>query len=98
MDFNYGNPSARFTVPDKLTIRKQLRYASAVAGSERDELVERYFDGAKLLVEDWTCEKYPKLFEINLDEATDPEIGDLIIWVSMAVRTHVANLESLPKN
>lgn len=91
--------SAQFTVPDQITVRQQLRYASTLVGNEKEALAEKYFDAAKILVQDWQCERWPDIHKINIDIDTDPALADLIFWVAFTcVRKHVENLESLPKN
>ena len=60
----------------------------------------RLWEGAKALIipASWKCKLIPKLEEINLDELTDPEIMNLLIWVGLRVKEHVESLDATPKN
>jgi hypothetical protein len=101
MKFTNNKFSAEFTIPEQLTVRQHLRYSSLVAGSDKEDLAERYFDGAKILVVDWECPKLPRLDDVNFEQPLNAElsalVADIIIWVSMEVRAHINALDNIPK-
>jgi len=97
MEYKNDELSARFTVPDKLTVRQQLQYYSTVAFSDKKDMVERSFEGAKLLIDEWHCDLLPSLDD-SLDEVTNPLVADVILWATRKVREHVSQLRELPKN
>jgi hypothetical protein len=87
-----------FEVPDRLTVRQQLRYWSEAAISARPDMYERYWNAARTLIkpEGWTAPGGLTV-DANLDDLYDPELVTVIRYVGMAVFQHVNALESVPK-
>ena len=96
MEFTRTNPSARFTVPDKITVRQQLQYFSE-ARVPGQPLFERFWLGARPLIIDWQCEIMPDK-NIDLETITDPDVTQVIIWAGIQVKTHIDSLENIAKN
>ena len=86
-----------FDVWERPTVREQLRYKSLVAFTSKEEMFERYWNGAKTLVTGWQCDLVPSL-DADLDELTDPAAADVIVLASNFVASHLANLETVEKN
>ena len=97
-EFKNDNLSARFTVPDRPTVRQQLAYYSRVIQSTGTVDFEKYWEGAKVLIEEWECEKIPDYGSVNLDKIDDPEITHIIVWVGMQVKMHFDTVERVEKN
>lgn len=87
-----------FELPDKITVRQQLRFRSAIAFSGESGVYERYWTGALQLMTDWTCERWPDARAIDLDGDDDPAVVDLIQYVGNVTAVHMLELRSVPKN
>lgn len=87
----------RFTLPDKITVRGQLRYFGALNDPELEGSYERYWEAAKALIENWKCKLVPDI-NIDLDKITDPEITGVILWAGRQVMAHFGELEKVSKN
>lgn len=96
MEFSREDPKARFTIPDRPTVRQQLAYVSLTSGANDAEIVERFWEGAQPLIKEWECEALPKR-DADLDELTDPSQTTVILWVAMGVRGHMNSLEDIEK-
>ena len=97
MEYKNEKLSARFVVPDKITVRQQLAYLSETVKNNDGTSMQSLWNGARLLIQDWVCPVFP-IFDTKLDDVTDPQITELILWAAMEVRKHINNLESIPKN
>lgn len=100
MKFERTNPDCSFSVPDKITVRMQMEYASlATLYRPGAELWERLWNGAKTVIEpdSWKCPVLPKI-DTDLDEVTDPNITEILIWASAQVKNHIDELGNVPKN
>jgi hypothetical protein len=84
----------KFTLPDRPTVRQQLEYYSASAGSAS---LVRYWNGAKTLIQSWECESFPD-FTVDIESVTDPSITAVIIEAGLDVMRYINALEDVPKN
>jgi len=73
-----------------------MEYFSATAGAGGKDLIFRYWLGARVLILDWACEAVA--VDANLDEVSNPEQTEVLIWASMKVKTFMDALENIPKN
>lgn len=97
MEFKNETLKTSFTLPDAVTVRKQMRYLS-VAGRSRDaEYVERLWQAAKELIQDWKCEYMPDM-EASLDEVTNGNVTNILVWASFEVKKFIEGLDEIPKN
>jgi len=96
MEITRQNPSARFTVPDKITVRQQLAYFSASVAPDR-AMLERYWLAAIPLINDWQCGILPDI-NTDLDSITDPHATQVIIWAGLEVKKHIDMLGEVSKN
>lgn len=87
-----------FELPDKITVRQQLRFRSAIAFSGESAVYERFWRGALQIMTEWTCERWPDAKAIDLDAEDDPELVTLIEYVGDQVSLHMLELRSVPKN
>jgi hypothetical protein len=101
-----------FSVSDELTVSKQLEYSNTLYFLSDTVIFWRQFKASMVLIEDWESAVVPDLSRIfqskeaddepedaiYLDEATDPRITSLIIWVGRVVGNHVVDLDTVPKN
>lgn len=94
----YKNEACSFTIPDKPTVRQQLAYVGAASGLRGAEMFLRLWEGAVDMLADWECKLIPDLEEFDLDEADNPAITEVIIWVGIQVRNHMNALDEVPKN
>lgn len=96
----YKHPSlpVKFSLPDKLTVRDQLAYYSAVGDAFGEPTWIRYWRGASELVRDWECELIPNIKELDIDAETNPDIATIAIWVGKQVVGILTEMESVPKN
>ena len=86
-----------FEIPDKFTVRKQLEFFSAT-GDSSQPLFIRHWLGALTVITNWKSEKIPDLDKLDIDNATDPDITDIVIWVGVTVVIHMNKLQDVPKN
>ncbi len=96
MEFKNETLSARFVVPDTVTVRQQLRYLSAVTGF-RDEFFERLWEGAKVLILEWESAALPDK-DTPLDEVSDAKATDVILWASNECKKYINSLDNIEKN
>jgi hypothetical protein len=94
MEFNHADPPARFSVPDKITIRQQMAYFSAGIDAP---VLERLWIAAIPLISDWQCEIFPD-HKASLDEATDPRITQVLSWAGLRVKQHIDAMGLIEKN
>jgi hypothetical protein len=101
-----------FSIPDAVTVAKQLAHSARTLELRNEHLFWRQFLAALILVEDWESAVIPDLSlvfktriaddeaedAVYLDEATDPRITSLIMWVGGEAVRHIINLETIPKN
>jgi hypothetical protein len=87
-----------FVLSDKITVRAQLAYFSEIGLARGREMWERLWFAARAIIQDWKCEIIPDLEKLNIDEVTDPDITELVIWASVEVKSYMDNLENIPKN
>lgn len=90
----YKTDTYKFTVPDRPTVRQQLEYFSAAAGSAS---LIRYWGGAKSIIQTWECELLPD-YTVDLESITDPKVTAVIIEVGLDVMKYINALEDVPKN
>lgn len=98
-EFRDEKLNCRFVIPDRPTVREQMRYQTAM-GFDRDPLDRfvRLWEGARTLITEWDCPRVPDPNKVNLDEETDPTVTSIVFWVGATVTGHIADLEDLPKN
>lgn len=97
MEFANKELGVKFTVPDRPTVRQQLAWLGAAAGRNPEDLFDRYWAGAKALIQSWECEALPD-YKVELDAISNPTQTSVIVWVALEVRNHMNALEDLPKN
>lgn len=105
MEYKNDSLGVSFTVPDTVTVRKQLQYKRGInkafvqeVSSDGDDFYPLFFDGAKAVIENWQCELIPNINELNMDTATSPKVADIVFWTCNIVAGHMNNLEAVPKN
>lgn len=97
MEYKNEKLSARFVVPDKITVRDQLAYLSEVtAYSKEQDRISKLWAGARLLITEWECPGFD--LGMDLDKVDDPNISNVILWAALEVKKHITALESIPKN
>ena len=94
MEFERQNPSARFVVPDRVTVRQQLAYFSAGLNAPP---LERFWVAAVPLITEWECELFPDP-AASIDDVSDPRITQILTWAGIEVKRHIDALEVIPKN
>jgi hypothetical protein len=95
-EFENKDGQARFTVPERPSVRQQMAYTDAMFRGGDGPLA--WWFGARELIQDWDCKLVPKLENLDLDKVDDPKITDLLIWAGLQVKLHMAALDSVPKN
>lgn len=96
MDFENKALDTRFSVPDRPTVRQQLRYKNEIGLRAGPEFYERLWQAAKGLI--ISLDSPHLRLEDDLDTISDPSATEVVLWVSGQVLTHVNGLEDLPKN
>ena len=96
-EFSNKKSGVRFTLPDSITVRDQLHYFGVIAESLTLDTYERYWEAAKLLIENWECKKLPNI-HTNLGETNDPKITTIVLWAGTQVLTHMSELGTVSKN
>lgn len=97
MEFKSKQHKCKFTIPEKITVRQQLEYFSAIGGVWDKNTLTRWWIGATQLIQAWECKTMPD-FNVDIDEVSDPAITDIIVWAGTAVRGHINSLDEIPKN
>jgi len=96
MDFENKALDTRFSVPDRPTVRQQLRFKGEIVNRAREEIFERLWQAAKGLIETWES---PHLqLGDSIDEISDPSAVKVIVWAGGEVLEFVNSLDDLPKN
>lgn len=95
--FERTNPDCKFSLPEKITVRMQMRYASTAARYSSPDLWERLWYGARDLIVDWNCPIFPDK-DASLDDLTDVQVTNVLVWVSNEVMKYIDSLEAVPKN
>ena len=96
-EFERENPSCKFSIPARPTVRQQMEYFSATVGATGSQLITKYWLGGRTLIKEWACESLPKI-DVDLDEIDNPEQTELLIWAAMKVKTFMDSLENISKN
>lgn len=86
-----------FEIPDRPTVKQQLLYFGAASGVDRNDAMLRYWDGAKQMIQKWDCKHMPD-YKISLDDLTDSNATQVIIWAGLEVLKHMNQLDDIPKN
>jgi hypothetical protein len=99
MERHNSDLGVKFSLPDRPSVRQQLRYWSTVmtSGSDRAGMYERYWSGARELISDWSCEHIPDI-AVELDDIDDTKAAQAIMWAGLEVFRVVSGLEEVPKN
>lgn len=97
MEYKNEKLSARFVVPDNITVRQQLAYYSEVTASNSSTHIEKLWTGARALIIEWECLEFPDR-DTDLNSVDNPHITDVIMWASLEVKRHINALEYVPKN
>lgn len=95
--FEKQEPSCKFSIPARPTVRQQMQYFSATAGAAGSDLLVRYWHGARILITDWECPAIEKV-DADLDQMTDPKQTEVLIWAGLQVRAFIDKLGDIPKN
>lgn len=96
----YKHPSlpVKFSLPDKLTVRDQVAFYSAVGDAFGEPTWIRYWYGTIPIIETWECDVIPEPGNLDMDEETDPQIAEIIVWVGARTFEHMQGLGRIPKN
>lgn len=97
MEFKNEDVKLRFTVPERPTVRQQLRYMGAAVSLGGEDLFLAFWRGALTMIEDWECELVTDPRKLDLDTVQDLRITELVTWVGLRVREYVTSLDELPK-
>ena len=101
-DFNHPDKKAKFTLPDKPTIRQVLVYDNTIEmGRTAPTMYVRLWTAALPLIQDWQSETVK--LDIDLDgEYPGEESIEIIEWAGLAVFSWRLDLKSsetvAPKN
>jgi hypothetical protein len=94
-EFKNDELKSSFTLPDKITVRKNLEYLSAQGSADGPYLV-RLWISARVLVENWQSEHLQLTDDI--DTVDTQQAADVAVWAGLKVARHVGELKSLSKN
>lgn len=86
-----------FDVADRITVREQLAFRQAIFNKNAESTYERYWAGAVKVLKEWQCELVPDPTALDLDEADDARIADIVQWTANIVAGHMAELRTPPK-
>lgn len=96
MKFKDKKLGVSFEVPDKFTVRDQLRYKGVTSTLDSEDFLINLWHGARLFIQKWECEKFPD-FDVSIDKIHDPAIADIVSWAGMQVLGHIRELETPKK-
>lgn len=88
---------ARFSVPDRLTVREQLRYFSVREVADMGDVYEANWRACLPLVQGWQCAALPDPQALDLETSDDPQAARVMMWVANTVAGHVRRLGEVPK-
>jgi hypothetical protein len=95
MEFKNDDLKVSFTIPDKITIRQRLQYDSVAYGNSAVNMLERLWQAAIIIVQDWQA---PIPVDIDLDMAGEDGAAAVVEWVGRAVFSRMYEMKELPKN
>jgi len=99
MDYTNETLGVSFTLPDSITVRKQLSYRNAIINTTNTlDLYIRFWQGFLVLVENWQCKTLPDANAVDLDTDTRPATADIVVWACNICARHMGELENVPKN
>lgn len=94
----YKTEGCSLTLPDTVTVREQLRYASAVSFEfDNKEKILAWWEGAKLIIDKWECEAIPDYKNFDIDTSEDPDHANIIAWAASTCFNHMMRLRNVPK-
>ena len=96
MDFTNEVLGAKLSLPDRPTVRQQLRYQGEIGARMGGELYIRLWAGAKTIITGWECAHVT--LDADLDEITDPTAARCLMWAGLQVYSFIDALEDVPKN
>lgn len=89
---------ARFTLPDRPSVRQQLAFYSEAGAIVRGpDLYERIWRGALTLMSDWECSALPDP-HVDPETLTDQRAARVIMWAANVTLGHMNRLEELDPN
>jgi hypothetical protein len=97
MEYKNEKLSARFVIPDVITVRQQLAYISTTAYTNVADRLEGSWRAAKELITEWHCDLMPDI-DVKLETISNPKVSDVVIWASLTVKNHINALDDIPKN
>jgi hypothetical protein len=98
MKYEDEDLGVKFSLPDKFTVRDQLKYNESILMNQDIDIYSRAIGAIQPFVEDWECELVPDIAAVDLDEETDPRIARIISYVGLEALGHMAGLEDVSKN
>lgn len=87
-----------FAVPDRPTVRQQLRHSSEIAFLSHREYFERAWAAAKTLIVPESWQSPHLALDADLDAITSPMATVVIRWAANEVSGHVLSLEETAPN
>ena len=94
----FSRDGASFMVPDKITVRQQLAYYSALTDAFDEPTWVQRWRAAAVLIQDWKSESIPDPQSVDLDAEDSGLVASILVWAGSAVLRHLRDLERLPKN
>lgn len=97
VEFVCDFPKCKLSIPARPTVRQQMEYFSATAGTSKEKMLTRFWEGAKVLFQSWECDVLPD-YKTDTDEMDNPEQAEIITWAALQVKAYMDGLENIPKN
>lgn len=85
-----------FDLPERLTVRQQLKIMGLAAKGEPDYF--GIFKAALPMLENWQCEILPDPAQLDIDKETNPKLTSLIYAVAMSIFVHANRAEEVDPN
>ncbi len=87
-----------FSLPKKLNVRQQLGIKSRmVLMYDINDYYMIFWQAVLPIIEDWQCDRIPSPADIDMNNETDPQVTDIIVWVCSRVNTWLQDLEGVEK-
>jgi len=87
-----------FEIVEHPTVRQQLKYRSDLVKSDTDnDLFSQHWAAALPLISKWECALLPDPTELDIDNETNPQVANLVEFVSMSVFNHIQKLDAIEK-
>lgn len=96
-EFDHSELGFKYSIPDKITVRQQLEYASIAGWQQAEDKIFKLWDAAKRLITTWESDLVPDVKKLDVDTETNPKVAAMITVVATDVWSHMLSLDRTEK-